>query len=272
MPTQRIGTDRRRRAQGRDRRRRAFTLSGDGRRRQGADDDRDQRQAERRRDARGPRRDERRAGTARRHAVHRRAAEGAQVTPLSRRSVLRGIGATVALPFLDAMVPARRASAAVRRREADAAGLRRDGARLGRQLGDRHQEEPVGAGGGRPRIRSRADQPPLARAVPRHPDHRQQHRRRSGKSVHGEGNRRRSLPIELHVPHPGAPEADAGRRRPLRRSRSISSTRSGSARTRRSRRCSCASRTSTPPAAAATATPASTPTRSAGRRPIGRCR
>jgi hypothetical protein len=34
------------------------------------------------------------------------------VTPLSRRSVLRGIGATVALPFLDAMVPAHRASAA----------------------------------------------------------------------------------------------------------------------------------------------------------------
>jgi hypothetical protein len=34
------------------------------------------------------------------------------VKPLSRRSVLRGMGATVALPFLDAMVPARRASAA----------------------------------------------------------------------------------------------------------------------------------------------------------------
>ncbi len=34
------------------------------------------------------------------------------MTPLSRRSVLRGIGATVALPFLDAMVPAHRASAA----------------------------------------------------------------------------------------------------------------------------------------------------------------
>jgi hypothetical protein len=34
------------------------------------------------------------------------------VTPLSRRAALKGIGATVALPFLDAMVPARRASAA----------------------------------------------------------------------------------------------------------------------------------------------------------------
>ena len=45
-----------------------------------------------------------------------------------------------------------------------------------------------------------------------------------------------------------------------------------SARTRRFRRCSCASRTSTRPAAAPTATRAPTPTRSAGRRPISRCR
>jgi hypothetical protein len=35
------------------------------------------------------------------------------VKALSRRSVLRGMGATVALPFLEAMVPARKASAAV---------------------------------------------------------------------------------------------------------------------------------------------------------------
>jgi hypothetical protein len=35
------------------------------------------------------------------------------VKTLSRRSVLRGMGATVALPFLEAMVPARRASGAV---------------------------------------------------------------------------------------------------------------------------------------------------------------
>jgi hypothetical protein len=34
------------------------------------------------------------------------------VTPLPRRAVLRGIGATIALPFLDAMVPAHAASAA----------------------------------------------------------------------------------------------------------------------------------------------------------------
>ena len=35
------------------------------------------------------------------------------MTPLSRRAVLKGIGATVALPFLEAMLPARRASAAI---------------------------------------------------------------------------------------------------------------------------------------------------------------
>jgi hypothetical protein len=35
------------------------------------------------------------------------------VTPLPRRTVLQGIGATLALPFLDAMVPARAASAAL---------------------------------------------------------------------------------------------------------------------------------------------------------------
>ena len=50
-----------------------------------------------------------------------------------------------------------------------------------------------------------------------HPDHRQQHRRRSGEAVHGDGNRRRSLPLERRVPHPGASEADPGRRRPGRR-------------------------------------------------------
>ena len=49
-------------------------------------------------------------------------------------------------------------------------------------------------------------------------------------------------------------------------------TRSGSARARRCRRCSSASRTSTRPAAAPTTTRAPTPTRSAGRRRTSRCR
>src|SRR6185436_2973182 len=54
-------------------------------------------------------------GAARHGVVERRTAESAQVKPLSRRAVLRGLGATVALPVLDAMMPAK-ASAAARRR------------------------------------------------------------------------------------------------------------------------------------------------------------
>ena len=65
---------------------------------------------------------------------------------LSRRTALKGLGVTVALPFLEAMVPARTALAQDGGRQG-APGLHRDGARLGRQHRDRHQEEHVGAGG-----------------------------------------------------------------------------------------------------------------------------
>ena len=116
------------------------------------------------------------------------------------------------------------------------------------------------------------DQPRAARAVPRLPHDRQQHRRAQRRGVHAAGDRRRSLPIERGVPDAVASEADAGRRTCTRARRSTRSTRSSSARTRRFRRCSCASRTSIRPAAAPTATRASTPTRSAGRRRRSRCR
>ena len=49
-----------------------------------------------------------------------------------------------------------------------------------------------------------------ARAVPRLPDDRQQHRRAQRRGVHAAGNRRRSLPLERGVPDAVAPEADAG--------------------------------------------------------------
>ena len=55
---------------------------------------------------------------------------------IPRRTVLRGLGATVALPFLDAMVPARSAVVEDGQRRgarSHAAGLHRDGARRGRQ-------------------------------------------------------------------------------------------------------------------------------------------
>ena len=73
---------------------------------------------------------------------------------LSRRTVLKGIGVTLALPFLEAMVPAGN-GACKARRPARRSGFvaHRDGARLRRQHGVRHQEEPVGAGRRRPRLR-----------------------------------------------------------------------------------------------------------------------
>ena len=49
-----------------------------------------------------------------------------------------------------------------------------------------------------------------ARALPRLPHHRQQHRRAQRRSVHAAGDRRRPLPLERGVPDAGASEADAG--------------------------------------------------------------
>ena len=51
---------------------------------------------------------------------------------ISRRTVLKGMGVTVALPFLDAMVPARSAWAKAARRQ-DPPRVHRDGARVGGQ-------------------------------------------------------------------------------------------------------------------------------------------
>ena len=54
---------------------------------------------------------------------------------------------------------------------------------------------------GRPRLRPVAEQPQPARAVPRLPDHRQQHRRAQRRGVQPPGDRRRPLPLERGVPH-----------------------------------------------------------------------
>ena len=86
----------------------------------------------------------------------------------------------------------------------------RDGARRGRQRADRRPEEPVVAGGDRQRLRPGPELAEPARAVPRLPDHRQQHRRAERRGVHRAGNRRRSLPLERGVPDP---VASASRRR-----------------------------------------------------------
>ena len=130
---------------------------------------------------------------------------------ISRRTVLRGMGATVALPLLDAMVPAGTAWA----KTASAPGKTRlvciemvHGS-AGRDR-VRRQEQPLVAGGAGQGVRSVADEHERARAVPRLPDDRQQHRLPHGRSGRAAGNRRRSLPLERGVPDPGASEADAG--------------------------------------------------------------
>ena len=84
------------------------------------------------------------------------------------------------------------------------AGLRRDGARRGRQLGARYHTASLGSGRGRARFRPWPDQPRLARALPSSPDDRQQHRLLERRTVHRRRNRRRPLPLERRVPDPGA--------------------------------------------------------------------
>ena len=84
---------------------------------------------------------------------------------MSRRTVLRGMGVTMALPLLDAMVPAGTAHA-----KTAAAGKVRlsaiemvHGAAGSTEIGAR--EEHVVAGSGRARVRSEPEQPEAARAV-----------------------------------------------------------------------------------------------------------
>ena len=76
---------------------------------------------------------------------------------LSRRTVLRGMGAAVSLPLLEAMVPARTLLRAHRRGAEDPAGLHRDGARVGRQHPARHGQALLDARDGRARLRVHAD-------------------------------------------------------------------------------------------------------------------
>ena len=158
---------------------------------------------------------------------------GRRISPA--RAVLKGMGVTVALPFLDAMVPAGTAYA---KTDAGVAAASRASSRsrwctasagstaLGLQ---KNLWSPAAVGRG---IRPVAEQPEPARAVPRLPDHRQQHRRAERRGVPAAGNRRRSLPLERGVPDAGAPEADAGLGRARRHVARSASTRRGSARTR----------------------------------------
>ena len=190
---------------------------------------------------------------------------------LARRTMLKGMGAAIALPFLDAMLPAGTALAkalpAKKRLIAmemvhGAAGSTAFGAK-------QHLWAPAAVG-------SAFDLTPSALA-PLEP-YRDYLTIVSNCDVNNAeaftapeigGDHFRSAAVFLTQSHP---QADPGLRHPRRVRRSTSWSPRRSATRRRSRRCSCASRTSIRPAAASTATPAPTPTRSAGARRPSRCR
>ena len=193
---------------------------------------------------------------------------------LPRRTFLRGMGATVALPFLDAMVPAggRRTAPQARRRPRGWSASRRCTASPAATTGAPASTCSRPATTGRdftlvpdnPLSTLEAYRDYMTIVSNTDVPH--------GRGVHAARDRRRPLPLERGVPDAGAPEADAGLGHLRRARRSTRCTRSASGRPRRSRRCSSASRTSTRPAAAPTTTRAPTPTRSAGRRRTSRCR
>ncbi len=138
---------------------------------------------------------------------------------LPRRTFLRGLGATVALPYLDAMVPAFGALRQAVAARAVAGRTRRDSSRIESVHGaagsnawgaTKNLWAPAGVGRNFELIADGAL--PSARAVAEVSDDRQQHRRAHGRSVRRAGDRRRPLPVERGVPHAVASEADAGLR------------------------------------------------------------
>ena len=191
---------------------------------------------------------------------------------MPRRTFLRGMGATLALPYLDAMTPAfSRFHGATDDRTRMIFIEQVHGAAGSNALGaSKNLWAPAGVG---QQLRAhRRERARAARSVAQVPDHRQQHRRAHGRSVRAAGDRRRPLPLERDVPHAVASEADAGFR-PVRRHVDRPDHRAAHRPEHaRCRRCSSASRTSTRPAAATTTTAARTRTRSAGRARASRCR
>ena len=134
-----------------------------------------------------------------------------------RRTFLQGMGAAVALPFLDAMVPAGMGAAA-KTAAAEGNGPTRlvcieevHGQAGTTAIG--REQVPVRAGDDGPGLQADPRQPvQRGRPLPRLHDDDQQHRRPDGRGVRGAGNRRRPLPLERGVPDAVASEADAGRR------------------------------------------------------------
>ena len=136
---------------------------------------------------------------------------------MSRRTALRGLGATIALPLLDSMISARTAFASTGAGMADrtrlvcieqvhgAAGAANSGPRS--SSGTRLWSAVSS-------ISARAASVP--RTLPRLPDHRQQHRYADGRSVLAGRSRRRPFPLERGDVYARAAEADGRIGRPGR--------------------------------------------------------
>ena len=159
---------------------------------------------------------------------------------LPRRTFLQGMGVTLALPLLDAMVPAMTAQS-----RTAAAPVRRFGAVYVPHGAILNQWTPAAAGHG---LRVHAD-PEAARALPRSPVRRQ----RPGRPQGSGGGRPRHGAGDVADRH--LAQEDRGRGRPQRDHHRPDDRQGRSARTRRSRRSSSPPRTS--PASSAPATSAS---------------
>ena len=86
----------------------------------------------------------------------------------------------------------------------------RNRARRLRMHGVGRDPEPVVAREDRPRLRPEPHGHEVARALPGPPHHREQHGCAHGGRLHRARDRRRPLPLERDLPHPGAREADRG--------------------------------------------------------------
>ena len=191
---------------------------------------------------------------------------------LPRRTFLRGMGATVALPFLDAMVPAGGLSRTLRAATAAASRRGSSASRRCTALPDaRHSvranscaPEKVGRDftlvPDNPLSTLEAYRGTRSSATPTCAWPKRSTRRKSAATTS----------VERGVPHAGASETDAGLGH---LGGHVAGPDARSARPEHAApRCSSASRTSTRPVAAPTTTPAPTRTRSAGRRRTSRCR
>ena len=134
---------------------------------------------------------------------------------LPRRTMLKGMGAAIALPLLDAMVPAGIALAKTLPSKKRLIAMEMVHGAAGSTTFGASQAS-VGAGAAGPRVRPVADLDGAARGVPRLPDDCQQHRRQQRRGVHRARDRRRPLPLGGGVPDAVASQADPGLR-PARR-------------------------------------------------------